>query len=432
MRNLNQKDKLFGSSPFLVGKSLFLYNIFMETINSHYEKLLNIEKPWSISSIEFKDNKIYMHVEYQKREEALCPVCGELCNQYDHRTIRTWRHSDIMEYESYLTCSIPRIDCKKDGIKTINIPFAPENSHFTFSFLNLVLRDLESTEALMNIGKRHNISFKQLMLIQEKAVERGLLRRELEEVEKLGIDEKSFLRNHKYITTFFDISERKALEVVEGRTYESTKNGLISLGDSIKTVRATCLDMWKPFKKAVNEIIPGSDIVYDRFHVMLYLNKAVDQTRRREHILLKLEDDTSLTHTKFLWLKKESNWTEYDKAKFEALEHREFQVSKAWKLKELFREFYLCDTKEKANSFFKNWFFLATHSRIKYICDVAWMLKKHIDGLLNFIDWRITNSIAESLNSIIQSIKANAKGFRNFKNYRTRILFVLGKLDVSF
>ena len=59
------------------------------------------------------------------------------------------------------------------------------------------------------------------------------------------------------------------------------------------------------------------------------------------------------------------------------------------------------------------------------------MLLSHLSGLLNYIEHRITNAVAEGFNSRIQSIKAAARGFRRFANYRTRILFFCGKLDLA-
>ncbi len=57
-------------------------------------------------------------------------------------------------------------------------------------------------------------------------------------------------------------------------------------------------------------------------------------------------------------------------------------------------------------------------------------LAKHLEGLLNFTLFPITNAVAEGFNSKIQSLRADAKGFRNALNYRTRILFHCGRLNL--
>jgi transposase len=79
----------------------------------------------------------------------------------------------------------------------------------------------------------------------------------------------------------------------------------------------------------------------------------------------------------------------------------------------------------------RGWYGWATRSQLKPMIKVAKMLKRHFDGLLNYIDNRITNAMSEGFNSRIQTIKSSARGFRNFDNYRTRILFFCGKLDLG-
>ena len=61
---------------------------------------------------------------------------------------------------------------------------------------------------------------------------------------------------------------------------------------------------------------------------------------------------------------------------------------------------------------------------------VAKMLKRHLENILTYLQHPITNAVTEGLNSKIQMIKSNARGFRSFENYRTRILFFCGKLDL--
>ena len=61
---------------------------------------------------------------------------------------------------------------------------------------------------------------------------------------------------------------------------------------------------------------------------------------------------------------------------------------------------------------------------------VAKMLQRHFENIITYLRHPITNAVTEGLNSKIQAIKANARGFRSFLNYRTRILFSCGRLDL--
>ena len=62
---------------------------------------------------------------------------------------------------------------------------------------------------------------------------------------------------------------------------------------------------------------------------------------------------------------------------------------------------------------------------------VAKMLKRHLPNLLTYFRHRITIASSEGFNSVIQSLKYAARGFRSFDNYRTRIFFFCGRLDLK-
>ena len=73
----------------------------------------------------------------------------------------------------------------------------------------------------------------------------------------------------------------------------------------------------------------------------------------------------------------------------------------------------------------------AIRSRLELMKNVARMLKNWLENILSWFRHRITNSNAEGFNSRIQAVKSNARGFRSFQNYRTRILFFCGKMPLK-
>ena len=176
--------------------------------------------------------------------------------------------------------------------------------------------------------------------------------------------------------------------------------------------------------------MPNSDIVHDKFHISKHLGKAVDKVRYKENKMLIKEEIDFLKGTKYLWLKKKDNWTEGERNKFQELKNEQLDVGRAWSIKELFTKFWAYNYKTSARKFFKRWYFWATHSRLKPIIEVAKMIKEHLSNILTYLKHRITNAVAEGLNSKIQQIKATARGFRNFDNYRIAILFHCGKLSL--
>jgi transposase len=100
-------------------------------------------------------------------------------------------------------------------------------------------------------------------------------------------------------------------------------------------------------------------------------------------------------------------------------------------LTEQFRWFWEYRYAGNAKKFFSRWYGWAARSRLKPVVRVAKMLKRHLENILTYFRHGITNSMSEGFNSRIQSIKSNARGFRAFTNFRTRILFYCGKLDLT-
>jgi len=404
-----------------------------DSLIDHYTRLLGIEHPWSVSHTELVIDKKEMLIDthYDKGHKALCPVCHTSCVLEDHREERRWRHLDVMQFKSYLVRKVPRSNCKGHGVKTVSTPFADSLVRYTTLFTEYVLQILKSTKTTKDACSITGLSWKQIQYTQEQAVIRGIARRDTSLVKYLGVDEKSFMKAHSYITNVVDLEGHRVLEVAPGRTIGSTKQALSVLStETLQSIEATCMDTWRAFRLAVNECCPLSAIVYDRFHISKYLNTAVNSIRRKEHLDLIKQRLPYLLHTKFLWLKNKDKWKDREKQKFDDLSKLNLKVSKAWRLKELFDEFWYSSTTDQAKYFFDRRYTLVIRSKLPEMMKVAVMLREHLGGLLSYITFHISNGITEGINTIIQNIKANARGFRSFKNYRTRILFYAGKLDM--
>ena len=162
----------------------------------------------------------------------------------------------------------------------------------------------------------------------------------------------------------------------------------------------------------------------------MHVNRAVDEVRRREHKQLKRAGDDLLKGTRYMWLRNPENWTDKDKATFRKLKSEGLKIGRAWALKVSLPKLWRYVYEGAARTYFKAWYFWATHSRLAPMIKVARMLKTHLDHILTYLSHGITNASAEGLNSKIQTIKADARGFRSFTNYRIAILFHCGGLNL--
>ncbi len=404
------------------------------TAKQHYGQMLGLTTPWVVSKVnlDIENLNLTINITTNKGDKLPCPVCGKLCSKEDHLTERSWRHLDAMQFETIIKCSTPRIKCSKHGIKAVDVPWADRYSRCTYLFEYFAIDILKGAKNIESAKKILRLSWKQVQSIQARAVDRGLNKGRDEKIKYLGIDEKSFLKGHSYVSILNDLEQGRVIDVVEGRTTKVAKS---LINDSLsekqkKEVKAIAMDMWDSFMSAVREIIPNANIVHDKYHIAGYLGKAVDSVRKSENkIMLKTKNNT-LVGSKYLWLTNPENMSKKAKKSFRKFTINELKVGRAWSIKESFRHFWYYKYEGSAKSFFKKWYFWATHSKLKPIIKTAKTLKRHLEGIMAYLDHHITNAVSEGLNSKIQSIKANARGFRNFQNYRIAILFNCGKLEL--
>ena len=152
--------------------------------------------------------------------------------------------------------------------------------------------------------------------------------------------------------------------------------------------------------------------------------------RRQEHKHLLQQGDETLKGTRQLWLYHPENLTIERWQTFAELKQAQLKTARAWAIREQLRWFWEYRYAKSAGKFFQQWYGWASRSRLQPIIKVAKMLKRRLKHILTWFKHPISNAAAEGFNSRIQSIKSAARGFRNFDNYRTRILFFCGKLDM--
>lgn len=197
-----------------------------------------------------------------------------------------------------------------------------------------------------------------------------------------------------------------------------------------RAVEAVCIDMSGSYQAAVESQLPGVAIVHDRFHISQHLNDAVAAVHREENARLQKLGDERLKGTQRLFGFDPDHFNNDQTLRFAELKGSNLKTARAWAIKELFRKFWDYRYEGSARKFFRQWFGWASRSQLKPLIKVAKMIHLHFANIITYLKHPITNAVTEGLNSKIQSIKASARGFRSFLNYRTRILFFCGKLDL--
>lgn len=402
------------------------------TLEDHYGLLLGMTGGWRVARVDLDLDHYRVSLSLEHDAGALCcPECGCECGMKDRSEERTWRHLDTMQFETILTARVPRVTCREHGVKQVLVPWAEPHGRFTLLFQAFAIRVLQSSANIQKACTLLRLNWKSAQDIMSRAVERGLAHRTTEGAAYLSLDEKSFRRGQDYVTVLTDNIDERVLEVAPGRDESAATTVLETLPPAQRDeTRAVGIDMSAAYAKSIETMLPNAEIVYDKFHVVKLLSQAVDNVRKLENTKLAAEGNGMLKGTKYLWLwsPTELNSEQWDQ--LDSLRRAKLKTGKAWILLQEFREFWTYHSAAWAEKYFDRWYSWAVRCRLAPMVKAAKTLKRHLSGLLSWFRHPIDNGRAEGFNSLIQSLKSAARGFRNFHNYRVRILFFLGKLDL--
>ena len=399
-----------------------------------YQQILGITAPWFVAEVELdlEAEEVHVHLAHQQQASWPCAECGKPCPLHDHQDERTWRHLDTCQYRTLLHTELPRTRCEEHGVRVVDIPWAEPYGRFTALFERLVIDWLEAASQ-QAVADRMGLSWDEVHGIMQRAVKRGLKRREAEPIPYIGVDEKSFRKRHRYVTVVSDIKRSRVLYVCEDRKQTSLDSFWGTLTEEqLDSIEGVAMDMWEPYIDSTKEHLPEADekIVFDKFHVAKHLGEAVDKVRRQEHKQLREGGDNRLVGTKYDWLKGRDKFNQKRWRAFCRLRRSNLKTSRAWAMREQAMKLWDYCYPGAAENHFRWWYRWATHSRLEPMIDKAKMLKSHLKNILTYLTHPITNALSESLNSKIEWVKYTARGFRNRDNFKTAIYFHCGGLDL--
>lgn len=233
-------------------------------------------------------------------------------------------------------------------------------------------------------------------------------------------------KGHSYVSILSDVASGIVIEVVEGRTKESVDTLCESLSvEQRKDVKTICTDMWDAYIYGVNNYFTKAKHFQGNYHLASFLNEDINKERRRE-----IKTYHELKKTKYLWLKDQMSYTDKQQIQFDAISEANYDVSRAWRVKENFRDIHFEQDRLDTLSLYVFWRMDAKRVNIPEVNQVIEMFDRHQSGIVNAIQTGATNARAERLNGSIQELKTIGRGYRTFANFRTAILFFHGNLKL--
>ena len=258
--------------------------------------------------------------------------------------------------------------------------------------------------------------------------------RSLDEIEAIGVDEVQYRRGHQYLTLVYQLDSgcRRLLYVGKKRTVRSLLGFFRELGKSrCAELMYICSDMWKPYLKVIRRKVPQALHILDRFHIVVLLNKAVDEVRRQETQRLKRDGyEELLTHSRYCFLKNESNLTDRQALKLEELLQYDLKSVRAYLLKESFQGFWQYSSPYWAERFLRLWCARAMHSKLEPMKKFVKTIRRHHPLMMNWFKAKkaFSSGIVEGLNRKINLVTRKAYGYRSYDVLKIALFHTLGDL----
>lgn len=402
----------------------------MQNSNEIFSVALGLQRPWFVKSIEFTLNKsekeLHIYIGFTKGYKFQ----GEDSNSYSaYDTVeRKWQHLNFFEHKCYIHCKVPRIRQEDGRVLTQAVPWSRKGSGFTLLFEAYSMLLLESEMPVCKAAKILDVYSQRIWNIFKYWVNRALEKDDLDSIKNLGIDETSVKKGHDYITLAVDIDQSKVVHVSQGKGKDTIEKCVKRLEDKkVKTdeIEQVSIDMSPAFISGCQAYIPNADIVFDKFHVVKEINKAMDELRKVER-----KGNELLKNHKYTFLK--NKLSSEKQSERDLLLELYPKLGEGYRFVQLFKDFWNIENKEEAQGYLAFWCDLVDDSGIFPFKKAVSMIKSHWSGIINYFKSRINNGILEGINSKIQLAKRRARGYRNIDNFINMVYFICGKLNYDY
>lgn len=244
----------------------------------------------------------------------------------------------------------------------------------------------------------------------------------------LGIDETHFSQKMHLVMT--DIEKRTLLDMRKDRSQDATQKAIMRLR-GWKNIEIVCIDMWRPYHRAVKQLIPSTIVVVDRFHVAKMAGEAMEKARKAVRAELTAKERKKLKNDRKILLKRRDNITGLNElASFEFWTNEYPQLMEVYNAKEGFLGMWDMPTRKEAEEYWENWKSVATPTVRKYFSDAIRAIDNWHEEIFNYWDYRYTNALTESLNNTIKGTFRNGRGY-SFEVLRAKLLYTKGGLETT-
>lgn len=389
-------------------------------------------KAHRVREVREEADRLVAEIEWIPGRALTCGYCARRTQRvHSRRPVREWRDLSVRDQVLVLRYAPYRVRCPACGPRVEHVPWAHKWQRITRA-LARALAELSRRLSWQETATHYGVNWKTVATAVERAVQWGLQHRRWKPLHFIGIDEVSRRKGHRYLTLVYDLARRCLVWVGENRDAATMQQCFAWLGRRrARAMQVVCCDMWAVYLDAVRTHLPQALVVFDRFHVVQHLNRAVDDVRRETWRQLQGADKVAFKQTRWLWLKNPWNLKPEERRRLSALCRTNQPIVRAYYLKEAFQRFWDYRREGWARPYLRQWVWWASHSRLEPFQRFARLIREHVDGVLAWTQLWISNSALEGMNNKVKVISHRAYGFRLTRTYIAAIWHGCGDLPLE-
>ena len=382
------------------------------------QKLLKIEH-LTVLDVALEDDGdgqlLIVSVRARRAQSSRCPHCRRRRPGYDRgRQARRWRHLDLGGTRCYLQGYVARIDCEVHGVVTEHVPWARPAAKMTRAFDDTVAW-LAAHSPASAVCEYMRVSWRTVQRIVTRVIaDQTGTRDRLNGLRRIGIDEISYRKGHRYLTVIVDHDTGRLVWAREG----ATKATLRQFFDELGPMRSAAIthvsaDAGQYIDTVVAERVPEAFRCMDPFHVVQWATRAVDRCRAR--VLSRIEGLSSADRKHLRWalLKNPENLTEsQQRSRERIIRNRNNELARAYQLKEELRHIVTGKHRWPWRRL-ELWMRKAYNSRIIEMVGLSKAVQQREIHIYNAVVVGLSNARVEATNTHLRALTKRAYGFHS-------------------
>lgn len=399
-----------------------------------WRRLLGVEGA-VVEDVDFDEEQqaVVATVRVKYRYRNLCPHCRRRCAGYDAgEGPRRWRALDLGVTRAYLEAEAPRVWCSEHGVVVAAVPWARHGARSTRYFEDQTAWLATHTNKTA-VSSLMRISWRAVGRIVERVGAEVRARVDcLANLRRIGIDEISYRKGHRYLTVVVDHDSGRLVWAHPGKDAQALRTFFDALGpERAARIELVSCDAAQHYVDVVEQRCPKATICFDPFHVVKWASAALDAVRRKVWNDLRHGGQRDiafvLKRSRYALWKNPENLTEKQARKLSVIASVNKPLYRAYLLKEQLREVFKLRG-ARGIALLDAWLAWACRSRLAAFVEAGRTIRRHREGIVAALEHGLSNARVESMNTKLRLLMRVAFGFHSAAPLIALALFKLGGL----